>query len=386
MNKTTNKQIVQPAQPVSAVEFKALSAKINYNTFLMLTPVFKSLITSTNNAGKYNLKVTDYKKGFYFYYKELNLKIAVPLTAVFNTNNKTAGILGIAFSTAINCPSRARGLCQLEDPEDCYAYSGERQNNKKYNAHGLKGMSSYHNGLLSKYYFALFNKSAEMRAVFKAYCNYYKINTLRFNLKGDFKSVDDIKNIEYMAEMGFNLTGYTARDDLRPYLLDLINNHDNIILNGSNMMYNNQFNAVDDFKTYLTAEHQCLGGCIVNGCLNCYRLKNVIITVLLHGASAGVKLNTGANRIYLSNIFNLIGLNITPEDLKSGADLYRRLNIIFRHNNYFKAVPDHLKKINKSGLLVFESHGAVTLFIRHILRTTNTPAGAVSNTTFKGGI
>ena len=77
--------------------------------------------------------------------------------------------------------------------------------------------------------------------------------------------------------MGLKLTGYTARDDLKAYLFNLINNHDNIILNGSNIMYNNLFKATDNIREYLSANYQCLGGCLKNGCLNCYKHKNDIL-------------------------------------------------------------------------------------------------------------
>ena len=379
-NKTFNNDVMP--EGASVVDAGAESStNINYNTYLMLTPLFKSLITSTTAGGEYNLKVTDNKNGFYFYYHELNLKIKCPLTVIFNTNAKTSGILGIKFVPATYCPSRARGLCQLDDPEDCYAYSGERQNNKKANW-GAKGMNSLLNGLLSQYYWALFNKDARTRQIFRAYCKYYNINTIRFNLSGDFKDINDIKNISYLAEMGLKLTGYTARDDLRAELLDLINKHDNIILNGSNMMYNNVFNAVDNIKEYLSAEHQCMGGCLINGCLNCYTLKGVNITVLIHGARAGIKLNTIKNRQFISAVLKLANINLSPAELNCGADLYRNINKLFKAHDLYQYVPSALLKTNKkSGEISFNGHSAFINYIRFIL----TCAG-VNAEDIKGGI
>lgn len=399
MNKTNNNNIVTPEasgaevvavevvdNKVSAVEVVTPEASavevsnINLNTYHMLTPLFKSLIISTTNNGKYNLSVSDSANGFYFVYSEANLNIKVPLTAVFNTNDKISGILGIAFSTAKECPSKALGLCQLPDTALCYALTGEKQGTKKsYNY--LMGMDSYKNGLLSVYYWNLFKASPEVRAVFKAYCKYYNIDTLRFNLKGDFKDVSDIKIIDYLASIGLNMTGYTARDDLREHLFDLINSHDNIILNGSNIMYSNHFKTTNSIKHLLTAPHQCKGGCLKNGCLNCYKLKGAIITVLIHGSQAGTDLNTPDNCYFISEVFKLWGLNISPEALSRGKNIYRNLKRELTAINGFESIPKRFLKTNKHGELIFEGQGAVINFLRYVLKSSG-----VNPEDIKGGI
>jgi len=363
---TTNNNgdlIVSPAVPVSN--------QIGTNqSFYELSPLFLSLAVSSSRNGKYNLNINDYKNHFYFEYKELGYAIKVPLTAIFNTNDKIKGILGVAFSTARNCPSRARGLCQLDNTNLCYAYVGECQGSKK-SFNYLQGMGSYYNGLLSSYYFDLFYKSPEIRADFKRYCNYYNIDTLRFNLKGDFKNPKDIKCIEYMADMGLNLTGYTARDDLRPQLLDTLNKHDNIILNGSNIMYTNVFNAVDSIKELLTAPYQCLGGCYKNGCLNCYKKRGIIITVLLHGSQAGVDLNTPENRAFIIDCFKLINLPLTHEILTANKNLFNGLNNYLVKIGFFKtgAVPDIFLKVTKNGTIKFDGQNGIINYLRYILKT-----------------
>ena len=365
-----NNNVVSPAgvTPVAEVVKKV---NVNYNTYLMLTPVFKALIASNlADNSKYIINKTDLKKGFYFNYWEGNLFYKVPLSAIFNTNDKIRGILGIAYSTAQDCPSNKKGLCQLPDGELCYAVKGERQGSKK-PANYLMGMGSYYNGLLSEYYFKKFYNSHHIRETFKNYCIYYQVDTLRFNLKGDFKDIKDIKSLEYIAQMGLSLTGYTARDDLRAYLFDLINNNTNIILNGSNIIYNNLFNATDNIREYLTAQHQCRGGCLKNGCLNCYKLKNVVITVLIHGSGAGVQLNTQENRELITQILKHDNIIINPNDLAKSKDLYKKLKAIFKAEGYYSLVPEAFKKLDKKGNDTFKSQGAIIEYLRHLIYKHN---------------
>ena len=362
-----NGMIVAPAVPVSIKN----DSPADIGTFYKLSPLFLSLAVSSSRASsRYNLNVTDYKNGFYFEYKELGFAIKVPLSAIFNTNDKIKGILGVAFSTAEDCPSRALNLCQLDDTELCYAVTGERQGTKKsYNY--LQGMDSYKNGLLSQYYFNLFYSDNKTRDTLKRYLKYYNIDTLRFNLKGDFKSEADIKCIEYITSWGVNMTGYTARDDLKKPLFDLINKYDNIIINGSNMMYNNQFKVTYNIKDLLTAPYRCKGGCLKNSCLNCYKLKNVIITVLAHGSQAGVRLNTIDNRAFIIDTFKLIGIELTPAELKSNKNLFNGLNNLLVKKGFFKLglVPDNFLKVSKKGVVKFAGQQGIINFLDYVLKS-----------------
>ena len=358
------------ASGVETSELKTVElSNINYNTYLMLTPLFKALIISTNNNGKYSLKANDDNMGFYFNYNELNLNIKVPLTAIFGTNDKLKGILAIKWSSATHCPSRALGLCQLPDTELCYAHAGEKQGSKK-PANYLYGMGSYLNSLLCIYYWNLFYNDMEgiIKNTFFKYCNYYNIDTLRFNLSGDFKGVEDIENLKILASKGLKLTGYTARDDLRIELFKTINQYDNIILNGSNIMYNNRFKATDNIKNFFEAKNQCKGGCLSNGCLNCYKLKNELITVLIHGSRAGTNLNTHDNRVFITEVLNASGVQITIEDLKQSKDIFRCIKKYYRDNNLFKSVPEVFKKLNKDGVEVFDGHNGFINYLRVLFK------------------
>ena len=338
------------------------TSNINYNTYLMLTPLFKALIVSTNNNGKYNLKVIDNKNGFYFWYHELNLSIKVPLSAIFGTNDKLKGILAIKWASAIECPSRRRGLCQLKDTNKCYAVVGELQGSKKAPNY-LLGMGSYLNSLLCINYWNQFYNSPEVRKNFFNYCLFYGVDTLRFNLSGDFKSLKDVKILDILASHGLKLTGYTARDDLRRSLLKVMNKHDNIILNGSNQMYTNYFKATDNIYKYFTAPLYCRGGCLKNGCLNCYKLKNKIITVLIHGSRVGTDLNTPINRTFISWALKLNGYNVAPEELKKSKDLFYNLKKVIP----FDTVPLQFKKLNKNGELIWGGHSSLINFIYYCI-------------------
>ena len=358
-NKSNKKGATVPAPEVSGLY---TTSNINYNTYLMLTPLFKALIVSTNNNGKYNLKVIDNKNGFFFEYKELNLNIKVPLSAVFGTNDKLKGILAIKWASAIECPSRKRGLCQLNDTSKCYAVVGELQGSKKAPNY-LLGMGSYLNSLLCIYYWDLFYNSAEVQKNFFNYCLFYGVNTLRFNLSGDFKSLKDVKILDILASHGLKLTGYTARDDLRRSLLKVMNKHDNIILNGSNQMYTNYFKATNNIFEYFNAPLYCRGGCLKNGCLNCYKLKNKVITVLIHGSRVGTDLNTPINRAFISWALNLNGYTVAPEDLNKSKDLFYNLKRVIPLNT----VPNHFKKLNKEGELIWGGHSDMINFIYYCI-------------------
>ena len=258
-------------------------------------PLYRALrVSGTRKGSKYNLSKGDREKGFYFIYNGLE----VPFKALFNMNAKTDGILGVAFGTAKDCSSRELGLCQLPSDRLCYARSGESRATKRENENGAKGMDSYYNGLLCSAFWDAYetDTNGDLRQSFEDYLIYYGIDILRFNLKGDFRHSLDIAAVYHLAEHGFSLTGYTARDDLAE-LLHKLAEHPNIILNGSNRMYTNRFKATANIEEFIKAEHRCLGNC--SACQNCYRLRGETITVLIHGSGSDTALNNEANREFI---------------------------------------------------------------------------------------
>ena len=305
-------------------------------------PVYRALrVSGTRKGSRYNLSKGDRERGFYFLYNGLE----VPFKALFNMNAKTDGILGITFGTAKDCPSRSLGLCQLPNDSLCYARSGEARATRKNNEDGAKGMDSYYNGLLCSAFWDAYetDTNGDIRQSFEDYLIYNEVETLRFNLKGDFRHSLDCSAIWHLAEHGFSLTGYTARDDLAE-LLHKLAEHPNIILNGSNQMYTNRFKATASIREFLKAEHPCLGNC--SACKNCYRLRGKEITVLIHGRGSETALNTADNVETIRDIFYTMGIETTEEDFETAQGLITCINHIFKtlDENFegFKTTKDFL--------------------------------------------
>lgn len=289
-------------------------------------PLYRALQVSGSRKGsRYNLTKGDRERGFYFLYNGLE----VPFKAIVNDNNKTKGILGVAFGTAKDCPSQALGLCQLPEDALCYARSGEARATKRDNETGEKGMDSYYNGLLCSAFWDAYetNQNSDIRNRFEEFLIYYDIETLRFNLKGDFRHSLDISAIWHLAEHGFSLTDYTARDDLAD-LLHKLGDHPNVILNGSNRQYTNRFKATADLEEFQEAKYKCLGNC--SACQNCYRLRGEVITVLIHGKGSETALNTANNVETVRDILYNMGIETTAEDFKTAQELKTCINHIFK--------------------------------------------------------
>lgn len=295
-------------------------------------------VSGTKKSSKYNLSKTDRENGFYFIYGG----IEVPFRVLLNENQKTSGIVGIAFGTAKDCPSQALGLCQLPDDALCYARAGEKRATRRDNENGEKGMDSYYNGLLCSAFWDAFETSAEVRDSFEAFLIALNVKTIRFNLKSDFRHGGDILAVEYLANCGFNLTGYTARDDLAP-LLDKLGKNPRVILNGSNRKYTNRFKATANIEEFLTAKYTCRGSC--SACGNCYRLRGVTITVLIHGSGSDTELNNEANRDYIACLVEDIGYYMEDEDFETAKGLNTCINKFFKRisNIQFENIKEALK-------------------------------------------
>ena len=318
-------QIVKPARKTES--------KANLGLLTALT------VSSGRKSGKYVLGKSDEKNGFYFEY----YGVKVPFKALLNDNNKTRGIVGVAFGTAKDCPSRARGLCQLPTDKLCYARSGEARATKRDNADGRQGMDSYFNGVLCSEFWDAYAVNPALRNKFIDYLIVKDIETIRFNLKGDFRHEGDAVAIYHLAQVGFNLTGYTARDDMAETLEHLAE-HERVILNGSNRMYTNRFKATADLQEYLNAKYSCLGSC--GNCGKCYHLRGKEITVLIHGSGSETELNTADNRKFIIEAVETgLGLYFDADHFKHGKGLITGINRFLKEvsNMEFKTTKDFLK-------------------------------------------
>ena len=306
MNQAKNKQIVRPAESRTETERKS--------------PLFRALqISGAKKSSVYNLTKGDRERGFYFLFGGLE----VPFRAIIQTNNKVKGIVSVSFGTARACPSRELGLCQLPTDKLCYARAGERRATRKNNGEGLQGMDSYYNGVLCSAFWDKFETQGDIRVAFMEFLDHMGTNTLRFNLKGDFRHSLDCLAIFHLAQNGYKLTGYTARDDLTE--CEELGRHENIILNGSNRKYTNRFRATDSISDYLGAKYRCLGNC--SKCRKCYTLRGVEIVVLVHGNGSQTQLNNSANWELLNETLGVFhGVKFDTKDTKRAKGLLTCLN------------------------------------------------------------
>ena len=166
----------------------------------------------------------------------------------------------INMGSATDCPSRKSGLCQLANPEKCYALKAEKQ---------------YRNCLPARRYQEQVwdNSTPDDIAGQLNQMVSSKIKYIRFSESGDFKAQDDINKMSRIADMvTVPIYGYTARLDLEFTTISK-----NMVANGSGFMANNQFRAV----SRLSGENlHCVGNC--RACNLCKISHGKTIEVLLH--------------------------------------------------------------------------------------------------------
>lgn len=286
---------------------------------IALESLKKAVKISSLKKGKYALSESERAKGYYFLFEGLE----VPFRALFNENSKIKGILGICFSSARECPSRALGLCQLPSDKLCYARSGEKRATRRENENGGKGMDSFYNACLSSAFWDIWKEDSDIRVRLFDYLDAKDIHTIRFNLKGDFRDSEDVDIIYHFAQSGYKMVGYTARDDLAPSLEEL-GNHPKCFLNGSNRAYTNRFRVTADIEDYLNAPFRCLGSC--SNCGNCYNLRDKEIVCLVHGNGSDTVLNNEYNRDWLLAELSFLGIGISENDLMQNKGLMSSLN------------------------------------------------------------
>lgn len=328
----------------------------NKGNYLKLTPMERALLFSAQSNGKYTVKQTEEKNGFYFTIEAQGIKIKVPFGALLSMNSKTEGIAGICFTSAKNCPSKKIGLCQVPKCAKCYAQSGEARATKKFN-NGSRGMDSFLNAELSRIFWDSFAESSELRNKFIEFLESKGIDTIRFNLKGDFQNLEDLSIIYYFAESGFHMVGYTARDDLKE--CQTLGRHPNVYLNGSNVTYTNRFRVTNNLDDWFYSKYRCLGHCA--DCMQCYSLRGVEIVCLVHGQGSETALNHYLNRIDLvektEEIFGESFESINWRKYKSligGYNDYLRrrgINLSFKSSKeaYTWLVKNEGRHLNKEG-------------------------------------
>ena len=184
----------------------------------------------------------------------------------YSNGNKKIGkdTIIINMGSAKDCPSLKLGLCQLSDPNKCYAMKPERMypQTLPFRTEQAKIWKSKS----AKQFTDDIKKIINSKVI--------KIKYVRFNESGDFYSQDCVKKLSSIAA---GLKGiakvytYTARKDL-----NFSNLSDNLTLTGSGFMIHNEFKSVNN----VTSRINCPGDC--RTCHICKTRHNVKIEVLNH--------------------------------------------------------------------------------------------------------
>ena len=170
----------------------------------------------------------------------------------------------INMNSAKDCPSRLNGLCQLDNPDKCYALKAERQ---------------YPSCLPYRKSQEIIWNNTDARDIADQLLamNSRKrkpVKYLRFSEAGDFKTQADIDKMDVIARIldgKIRVYGYTARCDL-----DYSKISSNMIVNGSGFMATNEFKAVTEY----TSKIRCAGNCRICNLCKHNGYKN--IQVLIH--------------------------------------------------------------------------------------------------------
>lgn len=267
------------------------------------------------------------------YLKDLSEDIkANPLNyfvgVLWGSNEKIGAIASVNFETAINCSSNERGYCPLSSV--CYALSDYKQ----YKGHKARTIKTAQT-------MAIIREDSEIFELFIKTLRYFKVDVLRYNLVGDFSSVEDIKLLLKIHESIPNLKiyGYSKRYDLRGEIIALCS-HKNIFcgvpedLKGNSEVLN-IFESVEDIERWHKHPLKCLGDC--NKCKKCYTLKGEHIICFIHGSPSKIqkRINTPQNFAYCIKYINeCLGLSLPIPTTKAKGFFVRHLNEILEANGY----------------------------------------------------
>ena len=122
---------------------------------------------------------------------------------LLKVGNKKIGNDTIIFNmcAATDCPSRKLGLCQLKNPDDCYALQPERQ---------YPRVLAYRRRQSVCWYMTGFSYELSITS------SLHNIKFVRYNESGDFETQHDVEKLKDLAKFysWLQFYGYTARKDL----------------------------------------------------------------------------------------------------------------------------------------------------------------------------
>ena len=181
------------------------------------------------------------------------------------------------MGSASDCPSKALGLCQLDNCRNCYAFMAELR---------FPSVLAYRRKQEKMWK----ETSAFVLAMAISAKKTKKTRFVRFNESGDLWDQASVDKLIALAEMLPDLTffGYTARKDL-----DFEARPDNLKLNGSNWKRGNmnQFVAIE---TASGNNPKCFGDC--SKCNLCKVEAGLVIENELHGPAYNYKTRKKAKK------------------------------------------------------------------------------------------
>lgn len=189
----------------------------------------------------------------------------IPFSQGNNKLPKSTYIINLGCSNL--CPGRALGTCNNCDI--CYALKAENQYKESTLLYRLLQTLRWRN-LSAKTIAEELLKTSENAKV-------HKMNYLRLNEAGDVFEQNDIKKMSKIADLlakeDVGTYTYTSRYDL-----DWTKKSDNLIVNGSGFMVDNQFQTCKTHTDDMT--DKCYGNC--DTCDNCKLARGLIIYVEEH--------------------------------------------------------------------------------------------------------
>jgi len=161
--------------------------------------------------------------------------------------------------SAIDCPSRKLGLCQLPNPKLCYAYEAEIRYpaSRKFK----KNQGKQWDRLSSCDFMSIIGKIQNRKTK--------KFTHLRFAEASDFRGAWDVVKLYHIAEgvkvhSNMNTFVYTAREDIFSSVLvkALSAKFPSLVVNGSGFMVHNEYRVVPaDYKPKHKKEIWCRDNC-----------------------------------------------------------------------------------------------------------------------------
>ena len=299
-----------------------------------------------NNKSIGSIDLITKHKGFYIEVTSGAEVVEVPYNYILtNSNSKIDNTAIINFE--VNCSSKKLGFCTNKK----YCYSQRDQ--KRFKANNYKIILNV----------ALIKAIQKDNKEFLKVVDYLKnFDLIRFNCNNDLNNINNLKFLIELAEKlpNIKIGGYTNRYDLikDQQHLKSFNTPNNLIINGSNYLLDNNFYCTINLKKYCNTNYYCLGSC--KNCLKCYNKSNKTIYCLLHGAlnTIDTAFNTADNRKYLIQFFNnnFNNLNIEEQHLLKYKGLLKSLNTYFKqhkiYNEYhfknYKELTTFIKVFNRS--------------------------------------